>query len=381
MNMNIALVSHLAFPPYIGGVEKYVYNIAKILTMHGNNVEIFSTNPQDSLNKDEYIDQIHYHRYLSISPFKIYYFSPSLQTDLFLLKNFDIVHANAYGTFPVLASALAKGNNNLPLIVQPHFAAPRVSKVLHQVYGPTLGKYVFDICDKVILVSQAELTFLPMLNQYTRKSVCIPNGVDFEIIDPYYSGGKLKDFNSLNIVCVSRLEKNKGVQHVLYLLNNLKDLYPFHLDVIGEGSYRHELEQITKRLGLNEEVQFLGRISEDALYNVYARANILFALSDYESHSFSLIEAMAFGVVPIATRVGGNRFTIDDCQNGILAPFPVNLSYMKSVFQDLITHPSYLMTLSSNARKKAMLEFNIRKNVMKLIQLYEAVIAEQNHNS
>jgi len=373
--MDIAMVSHLAYPPFIGGVEKFVYYTAKELSRLGHNVEIYTTDPTGNYCGEKEIHGIQFHSFHSIAPYGIYYFSEGLLRSLVKLKNFDVVHANAYGTFAVLASVLAKKVNNIPTIVQTHLAAPRTKKVLHQIYGPTFGAYILNTCDRVVVVSPAEYLFLPILRKYTQKVTWIPNGVDFEKVNSYYQSTPSRfDTNTFHLLCVARLEKMKGVENAIYLLHDFGEKHPVCLTVVGEGPDRHRLEELTEKLGLKKKVQFLGKISEDKLYQIYAKTHVFLSLSEYESHSLSLLEAMAFGIVPIATKVGGNILTIDDGRNGILIPFPVSRSQIRSVLEELVKDLSRLSKMGMNAKSKVMQEYNLKKNTLKLVQLYERVI-------
>lgn len=373
--MNIAIVSHLAYPPFVGGVEKYVYYTAKELSRLGHNVDIYTTDPTGNYCGEKEIDGIRFHRFYSIAPKGIYYFSEHLLRRLLKLRNFDIVHANAYGTFAVLASSLAKKINNIPTIVQTHLAAPRTKRVLHQLYGPTFGAYILNTCDNIILVSPAEYLFLSILRKYTEKITWIPNGVDLEKVNAYYQFTRSRfDANTFHLLCVARLEKMKGIENAIYLIHDFKEECPVLLTVVGEGPYRHYLEELTDKLGLKKKVQFLGKISERKLYQIYAKTHVFLSLSEYESHSLSLLEAMAFGVVPIATKVGGNILTIDDGQNGILIPFPLIRSRLKWALKELVNDAPRLSKMSMNARNKVMQKYNLKKSTSRLVELYEQCV-------
>jgi len=375
--LNIAMISHLAYPIYIGGVEKYVYYTAKELSRLGHNVEIYTTDPTGNYRGDKEIEGIKYHIFQSIAPNGVYYFSDGLLRRLIKLKNFDVVHANAYGTFPVLASVIAKKINMTPTIVQTHLAAPKTKKLFHHIYVPTFGNYIFRKCDNIVIVSPAEFLFLPILRKYVRKITWIPNSISFEKIDFYYYRfiGSKFDTENINLLCVARLEKMKGIENAIYLVYDAKKNYPsIHLTIVGEGPHRHYLEALTQKLGLRKNVKFLGKISEEKLYKIYAKSHIFLSLSVYESHSLSLLEAMAFGVVPIATKVGGNILTINNRQNGILIPFPVSRSYIKLVLEELVKDITYLSKIGINARRHVMQKYNLKKNILKLISLYKKCV-------
>ncbi len=79
----------------------------------------------------------------------------------------------------------------------------------------------------------------------------------------------------------------------------------FEALVVGDGELRGALEQRVETLGLKGPVRFLGTLDHANWLATLAQADIFLLPSQYEGISVALLEAMALGVVPVASAVGG----------------------------------------------------------------------------
>ncbi len=88
---------------------------------------------------------------------------------------------------------------------------------------------------------------------------------------------------------------------------------------IGDGPERTRIEKITKNLQKNIDIEFMGRIPNEAIYDYYDkhRPALFINISSSEGVPVSIMEAMSFGIPCIATDVGGNGEIVNDT-NGIL---------------------------------------------------------------
>jgi glycosyltransferase involved in cell wall biosynthesis len=101
-----------------------------------------------------------------------------------------------------------------------------------------------------------------------------------------------------------RLEPRMGVDVFLQALALIGDDRVV-LAVAGAGSARATLDDQVRRLGLQDHVRLLGRVSDDDLRTLYAAAD-LFVLPTvaYEGFGMSTVEALAAGTPVLGTAVG-----------------------------------------------------------------------------
>ncbi|MCV2354542.1 glycosyltransferase [Paucibacter sp. B2R-40] len=79
------------------------------------------------------------------------------------------------------------------------------------------------------------------------------------------------------------------------------------LVVANDGSLRAALEALTHKLGVAQQVQFVGRLDAKAQAIHYARARWYFSLPQSDSVSVSVLEAMAHACVPLLSDLPANR--------------------------------------------------------------------------
>ena len=92
------------------------------------------------------------------------------------------------------------------------------------------------------------------------------------------------------------------------------------LVVANDGSLRAQLEQQAMHMGLQDRVQFVGRLDSAAQARCYDRARWYLSLPRTDSVSVSVLEAMAHGCVPILSDLPANRELVHDGHNGLIVP-------------------------------------------------------------
>lgn len=98
--------------PYLGGLETHVQEISERLVKKGFEVEVITTDPSGSLQKEEEVNEVLIRRFRSFAPKDLYYFSSQLL--LFLRNaNSDIIHGHGYNAFPMFACAVARKAKNV----------------------------------------------------------------------------------------------------------------------------------------------------------------------------------------------------------------------------------------------------------------------------
>lgn len=355
--------------PYIGGVEKHVQQISEQFRARGHELHVVSTDPSGKHERSAEINGVKITRLPVFAPDQTIFYSRPLHRKLKAIKA-DIIHAHDYQAWPMLAAALSQSSNHAPLIVTLHLGFSKLGQWLYNFYNPIFGRYIFNRARRIIIVSPATFSKVPLLSSYKRIVEYIPNGVELDGVDAaLQTYHPEKDERQLNLISVSRLERKKGLHYVIDALSRL-DAQDYRYRIVGEGPYRGELERRTK-LAKQSNVEFLGRVEDDALVRYYALSDVFVQPSEYESHSISLIEAMAYGLVPIVTRVGGNVHVIDDHHNGMLLKHPVSVDELTDRLVKLRENRNMLKTVSLNARTAVSSCYSLEKTYRNLERVYD----------
>jgi phosphatidylinositol alpha-mannosyltransferase len=146
----------------------------------------------------------------------------------------------------------------------------------------------------------------------------IPNGVDldrFVAAEPY---DELRD-GTLNILFVGRLEERKGLIHLLKAYHRLRKRHvDARLLVVGAGAKLREYRRYVGLRGIRD-VEFLGRVDDDAKARYFASADIFCApATGQESFGIVLLEAMAAGVPIVASDIHGYKQVVQRGVQGLL---------------------------------------------------------------
>ncbi|WP_426094970.1 glycosyltransferase [Flavobacterium sp. DSR2-3-3] len=92
----------------------------------------------------------------------------------------------------------------------------------------------------------------------------------------------------------------------------------FVLTIVGEGTQLEKLKNLAKHLGIENKVNFTGRILNTALPKLLQESNIYISMPITEGVSASLFEAMATNCYPIVSDITGNQSWIEHRKNGQL---------------------------------------------------------------
>nr|MDO8044975.1 glycosyltransferase family 4 protein [Candidatus Baldrarchaeota archaeon] len=354
--------------PYMGGVEKHVREISSKLVEKGFRIKIFATDPYiKSKYTEENIDGI------LVKKFKSYAFQDTIYFSYPLLRALkktraDIVHAHGYRALPMLEAALAKDTNKAKFIVTTHLGFSKMGKWLYKIYNPIFGKLILTKAEKIIIVSPVELEELPILKSFKEKLAIIPIGIKIPQIDMKQ---KLIKKNKLTLIYVGRIEKRKGIGLLVELMKKL-DPGKFQLIIVGSGPYRNKLIQKIRENKL-DNLSYKGKISDKELQKLLFNSELFISLSEYESHSVALTEAMSYGVVPIVTDVGGNKHIIDS-SSGFLVRYPVNVDEIAKTLNLLSNQREIIRLKALKARKTVAEKYGIHKIVEQISTIYENAV-------
>ncbi len=123
---------------------------------------------------------------------------------------------------------------------------------------------------------------------------------------------------------VTRLVKRKNIDRVIKAFGILKNEgFNFLYYIAGSGSETEYLQKLIKDLGLENEIKFLGKISEEEKNNLYKKAHyfLLPSLFDkvdgsIEGYGIVFIEANTYGIPVLSGDSGGMVEAVVDRETG-----------------------------------------------------------------
>ena len=174
------------------------------------------------------------------------------------------------------------------------------------------------------------------------------------------------------LVMVARFEVPKRQDILLEALLELTDI-PWHLQLIGDGSLRPQLEHYVKDKGLAERVTFLGNRMDVSTH--LAQSQIFVLLSDWEGLPISIIEAMRAKLPIIATNVGGVAELVTDYENGFLIPRN-DFTVLKKRLQALLTDETLCEKMGEASERSFLQNFTFVPMYQKTLSIYEQAISK-----
>lgn len=141
----------------------------------------------------------------------------------------------------------------------------------------------------------------------------IDHGVD---LDRFPLCGEREDCFAV----VSQLISRKRIDHTIEAFAGfVKEGHSsYRLKVIGAGEEEEALKNLTRRLGMEGKVEFLGKLSHEVLLPMVASAKALLVSTEKDNNMVSIVESIALGTPVVTTSVPYNASYIRREELGIV---------------------------------------------------------------
>lgn len=202
----------------------------------------------------------------------------------------------------------------------------------------------------------------------------IPNFVDSRVFRP---GGdedlrrRLAPGGEAILLHASNFRPVKNVSAVLEVFQEVRQRHAARLVLVGDGPELKSLRQEVRQRGLEADTVFLG--ASESLEDILPVADLLLLPSLHESFGLVALEAMACGVIPVATSVGGAGEFISDGHNGFLRR-PDDIAGMVQAVEAVLGSDSLRQNMAEDARRDATLDFGASCVIRQYLDLYESII-------
>jgi L-malate glycosyltransferase len=124
------------------------------------------------------------------------------------------------------------------------------------------------------------------------------------------------------------------------------ELKGWSLVIAAHGSETDNLKQLVKELGMEDRVRFIGFLSMTELHEQYKKSSLYISVPRSDGLSISLLEAMAFGCIPIVSDLPSNREVVIDGLNGFVVSEKKSLQSAIIAAIDIVNSPEKLKALS-----------------------------------
>ena len=300
------MVTTRAFPDG-GGVETHIHEVAPRLVRMGVDVSVATTDPRGRFPADEWIEGVHIRRFPGWPDRRDYTLAPQIYRTI-RRERWDLVHCQGIHTLTPPLAMLAARRARIPYVVTLHSGghSSRLRNALRLAQWWALRPLLTGAA-RLIAVSMFEADlFSRQLRLPLERFVVIPNGSDL----PSPTLDALCGARERLILSIGRLERYKGHHRVIAALPAVLRAYPdARLKVIGGGPYEPQLHQLAQQLGVAERVEIHELPANDrvGMANLLARGGLLVLLSEYESQSITVMEALAAGCPVVATHTTALR--------------------------------------------------------------------------
>ena len=332
------LIITRSFPPGIGGMQNLMWGLANQLAK----IDMLKVFADHDLNHEDFDKKVSFsiERVGGIKFFRKY--------------------RKAY-----LINEYLKTNNNIKNIIADHWKSLEKiktdkkkiclihSKEINHNKNSRLNKRLLDVLNNVkIVVSNSEFT----------KNLAIEKGVNPEIITVINPG--ISPVNELEkkdlikaedillnkqprLITVSRFERRKNHEKVIMAIRNLKQIYPNIIYIcIGYGEEEEKLKNLSKELGVQDQVLFLNNIGQDLKNALLSKSNIFIMPSiiykkSVEGFGIAFVEAAQFGVPSIGGADGGANDAIIHNKTGLICDGN-NLDAVYSSLIQLLENKNYI---------------------------------------
>lgn len=223
----------------------------------------------------------------------------------------------------------------------------------------TYCKFILKKIKKIIANSHYTEGLIKNIDLEARTKV-IPLAVDYQFFYPEINPHA--NDNKLRIATLARILEFKGYDTIANAIASLSEEYKNKVEwnIGGTGPYLPELQELVKKLNIEQNVNFLGYIKDENLTEFYNNNNI-FVLCTKESPSstevegFGLVflEAQSCGIPVIGTKTGGIFDAIEDGNGGWLIEQNDFLTLSK-MFMEYMDNPNILILQGTNARNRVL---------------------------
>lgn len=376
--MNILIVSYIYPNKKDLRLGLFVHEQAKELVRQGHKVFVLTSSTD--IDKREVFENVIVYRLKTLNFLRGMFFNLKAFYKIIELKDkIDVIHVHFVGInsiFSWIASKLVK----VPLVATVHGIDVCPKNHLHSL----LIKLYLLFPERIIAVSRF-IYELAALNTNKKKLRIVNNGVDLRKLRVTKKKDILKKELGLEnkkvLLSVGCIAKRKGMDIIIKALPDVvKSVPSLSYLIIGKGEEEGNLKNLAKSLNLQDNVRFLGYVSNKDIGNYFNLCDVFVLMSNtikekggIEGFGVVYIEASAMGKPVIGGKSGGTGDAIVDNATGFRI-MPNNREELKKKLILLLKNPKLRGMMGNKGKMRVLKNFLWKHNVEKTLKVYNEVL-------
>jgi glycosyltransferase involved in cell wall biosynthesis len=253
------------------------------------------------------------------------------------------------------------------------------ARVVYQVHGGSLAtfkvaRWAARLPDVIVVLSHAERELWRAIAP-AQLVETLPNGIDCQPYQRYNRSFAERDA-PLRMIYIGRLAPGKGLLESIEALRLARARgVAARLVIAGGGAEEARLRQYVRDCGLSREVTFVGPAYGDLKARLLSQADVLLLPSYSEGLPYSLLEAMAAGVVPVVTPVGAIPDVVAEGEHGLIVP-PRDAEAIAAAIARLANDRIAVARMGAACRKRIAAAYSIERVAKDFSELYWALCAK-----
>lgn len=290
------------YPTY-GGSGIVATELGMELAARGHEVHFITyANP---IRLDPGLPRIYYHE-VEVSNYPLFQYPPydlalaSRMAEIAEWQNLDLLHVHyaiPHSASAYLARGILQNKRRLPYVTTLH--GTDITLVGADPSYLPITRFSIEQSDGVTAISEN-------LRQQTLDVLGVQSGIrvihNFVNCD-LYRMPKTPHEGRPRLLHISNFREVKRVTDCVDVLARVRQHVDCELWLAGDGPDRGAAERLAFELGVHDHVRFLGK--QNHIERLIPQCDVLLLPSRMESFGLAALEAMACGVIPVSTRVGG----------------------------------------------------------------------------
>ena len=279
--------------------------------------------------------------------------------------------------------------NHIPVVTTEHnqpevLTDPlKVPRLIKKPVNVLLSSYFRNRQAKSDFVTMPTMQAIENLILSSNKDFPVPvaavsNGVDLSDFKPGKASSEIyKKYKILKdkkiVLYVGRVDPEKMVGLVIEAFNKAcAKVQNIQMVIVGDGVDKLRLEKMVFGMGLNDRIQFLGRVLPPDLHELYRVGDVFATASEIETQGIVLIEAAASGLPLIAVNAGAVSEVCINNKNGFLCQ-PGDVYGISEAMIKILGNDAMRKKFGEESVKIAT-EHDFEKTLDKFINIYKKVI-------